>query len=1442
MVSIGREDMPDKTPEDILKELDSILEKQDTTEGGEASSETKPKAQTQMPTTPKRPTPSTGNMRTMMENTGQAQQVQQQETAARRSAANAEYADMYQPQQPTTPQTPTTNARVAAFQEEQEASARRPDTTPTTGKNTSTNARAEMFDQQQREARAANAIAPNLSDTDNAVTSTDTEQEAVRDNKGAWHIGGPNKPADASTEEDSTGTDTDADVNARVDMFDEEKDVAATRRQRERDARANKATRNHRKREQDPKYDPDYEERDPSDVPQTSENLEGYLTEEEERQQAEANKEARFKRIESGEDIPSWRDIPELSRREYRRQTAEQKEVQAETGPKKTFQERKEENRRERMAKRQKRAEERQEKQQQKVLDERMKTSIGTIDDKDTKKTIEQLTGKRGTGKGWRGTGAGPKINVTTGQQNRDIVQNFITGIGAEQLETEQGKQWLESLKNVKTDEDGTIVIEPDDPALEIWETFAATMPDVERRQYGKNIAFATEDAATTATREAGPGTGTQINSAEPSQERESSREQIEQRRAEKERDAEENEIPSGQPVSSNTEEETVEEETTPRSPTVEEMVLENFWDGGRQSPEGTTSEQEQVLQNYWEGVDEETPAEEVVTQKNFTRTTVRARQDEAVEGLLTSGIINADIKGQLDAVINDAEDKVAARTILESLLLEFGLDTQKWMEWFQDQNQDEHEQLNAYRNALRRQSTAQNAIIGKSADGLVTKSVKNILSKFDAIFNSKVEKSEDTTVPPTFFYEPANSDIQIPDKASHILKGLDSFIEKPPLRLFEKQETATEAAPTSSTGHKGVPGKWSGDHLVPMYRTVHRKKPRELILRAIRWVNPANFFKSTTGKPITELSDDDWRAMDRDELIKNITTLNEYREESLVIANRYDQMISLIEQGQTPYAILWNDPDKWMTLNDRMDRAQRLKKGTGAWEDQLDKTALQLRKILGEEKFNTEEGEKSHFGMIDELFDEDKGRIPFFKDISKKDKPWLRRTRGTGRFGEPEEQRRVISDDAGESVRSARYQLPSRRETLNASESDRQMEIMQQAPIYEGIRLPSEEQLRSEGRFEVSADELGVVDYSSPEESPFLRTVNNPYGQWQEDAGVDATTIRSTRFVAESLGLTRSPEEQQANQQRDEILQTTEIPARQGPVDHSQDNIPEESESIDSAELLELWFESAGDLRVIRLEDESDALFRVPLEPDQAESAGLYFQMDKDRGFGTSPAATPHQADGQTGFIMEDFSSVVDALSLTPEETEQAFANPAYRKSFYKMMLLDAMCGTKSPEAPPNTAVRSEDDYGFDEAASGENQFAPINLENAFALRGEDGERKLFPWDIFQDTGLSGGLAGDAQVGFTESLDVETNPILMPAGYSSDDSVNYEQEIQEVINDFMPEFNEENENFTGFSRDTPEQVTDLWEDFAMRVGTQERYDELKSSITSWMIDNMNQG
>ena len=63
------------------------------------------------------------------------------------------------------------------------------------------------------------------------------------------------------------------------------------------------------------------------------------------------------------------------------------------------------------------------------------------------------------------------------------------------------------------------------------------------------------------------------------------------------------------------------------------------------------------------------------------------------------------------------------------------------------------------------------------------------------------------------------------PDYKS-IVSGLDTFLKKPPLWVADivKQHALYK-------------------HLVPMYRTVHREKPRRLVLRAIRWVNPSNFF-----------------------------------------------------------------------------------------------------------------------------------------------------------------------------------------------------------------------------------------------------------------------------------------------------------------------------------------------------------------------------------------------------------------------------------------------------------------------------------------------------------------------------------------------------------------------------------------------------------------------
>ena len=41
--------------------------------------------------------------------------------------------------------------------------------------------------------------------------------------------------------------------------------------------------------------------------------------------------------------------------------------------------------------------------------------------------------------------------------------------------------------------------------------------------------------------------------------------------------------------------------------------------------------------------------------------------------------------------------------------------------------------------------------------------------------------------------------------------------------------------------------------HLVPMYRTIHRTKPRAMVLRAIRWVNPKRMFPGA-GKTRAEM------------------------------------------------------------------------------------------------------------------------------------------------------------------------------------------------------------------------------------------------------------------------------------------------------------------------------------------------------------------------------------------------------------------------------------------------------------------------------------------------------------------------------------------------------------------------------------------------------------
>ena len=151
--------------------------------------------------------------------------------------------------------------------------------------------------------------------------------------------------------------------------------------------------------------------------------------------------------------------------------------------------------------------------------------------------------------------------------------------------------------------------------------------------------------------------------------------------------------------------------------------------------------------------------------------------------------------------------------------------------------------------------------------------------------------------------------------------------------------------------------------HLVPAYRTVHRTKPRRIVFRAIRWVNPKRQFK------LMSVDAKAYKSMASEELQRHIVGLNKYREEALTISNRYDQMLALIELGKTPYRIMWPQ-DKAMTLEEYRERAERLKAGTTDWERQIDDQAAKLTAELSRRHIS--------LGEIEELWEDD--MQPFFK------------------------------------------------------------------------------------------------------------------------------------------------------------------------------------------------------------------------------------------------------------------------------------------------------------------------------------------------------------------------------------------------------------------------------------------------------------------------------
>ena len=156
--------------------------------------------------------------------------------------------------------------------------------------------------------------------------------------------------------------------------------------------------------------------------------------------------------------------------------------------------------------------------------------------------------------------------------------------------------------------------------------------------------------------------------------------------------------------------------------------------------------------------------------------------------------------------------------------------------------------------------------------------------------------------------------------------------------------------------------------HLVPAERTVHRKKPRNIVFNAIRWVNPHRYF------PLMDTSPEEIGRMNREQITEMITQIHAYRQEAQSIHNRYNMMRWNIQQGKTPYPILWPEK-KWMTLDERMDRCMDLTNGTVIWENQIDKIADVIRS-------NMQEKHKMDIDDVPELWGRNGEMHPAFRSL----------------------------------------------------------------------------------------------------------------------------------------------------------------------------------------------------------------------------------------------------------------------------------------------------------------------------------------------------------------------------------------------------------------------------------------------------------------------------
>jgi len=230
-----------------------------------------------------------------------------------------------------------------------------------------------------------------------------------------------------------------------------------------------------------------------------------------------------------------------------------------------------------------------------------------------------------------------------------------------------------------------------------------------------------------------------------------------------------------------------------------------------------------------------------------------------------------------------------------------------------------------------------------------------------------------------------------------------------------------------------------------------------------------------------------------------------------------------------------------------------------------------------------------------------------------------------------------------------------------------------------------------------------------------------------------------------------------------------------------------------------------------------------VPRPPDPTtgsneavvQSVLKAFSIDREIALDSAPAVSQYSSGGQQGYSMETTFDVHDGGGLSPEEFAAFLGTRAWRNSFYKMMLLDVMCGSIQGKSP-NTLTRNTTAMGFREFASKDNQWHGTNLEHMFKSRTPDGGMALFPFNLFDDDNFG---STDENGNWIESkldnlpmrqkVDFKAPKFGLQGSDEETTEIDYSSEIQEFLEKALPKLDVNKESFVRSKSD--EDNEDLW-------------------------------